>query len=61
MDAERRTQGLSWPQLAALLGCTASQLTGLRRARFATGMDVAMRIVQWPGRPAAEFIDVARW
>ena len=61
MDEERRQQGLTWRQLADLLGCTPSQLTGLRTARFATGMDLAMRIVQWIGRPAADFVYPARW
>lgn len=61
MDEKRRTDGLSWPALAHLLGCTPSQLTGLRTAKFATGMDLAMRIVQWLGRPAADFVYPARW
>ena len=61
MDDKRRQEGLTWPQLADLLGCTSSQLTGLRTARFATGMDLAMRIVQWIGRPAADFIYPAKW
>jgi hypothetical protein len=30
-------------------------------ARFATGMDLAMRIVQWLGRPAADFVYAATW
>jgi len=61
MDEERRREGLTWRQLADVLGCTPNQLTGLRTARFATGMDLAMRIVQWIGRPAADFVYPARW
>jgi hypothetical protein len=61
MDEKRRQDGLTWRQLAGLLGCTPNQLTGLRTARFATGMDLAMRIVQWIGRPAADFVYPARW
>jgi hypothetical protein len=61
MDEKRREDGLTWPELAALLGCSPSQLTGLRTAKFATGMDTAMRIVQWLGRPAADFVYPARW
>ncbi len=61
MDEKRRQDGLTWQQLADLLGCTSRQLTGLRTARFATGMDTAMRIVQWIGRPAGEFVYPARW
>jgi hypothetical protein len=60
-DEKRRQEGLTWRQVADLLGCTPSQLTGLRTARFATGMDLAMRIVQWIGRPAAEFVYPASW
>ena len=61
MDERRRQEGLTWPQLAEHLGCTPGQLTGLRTARFATGMDLAMRIAQWTGRPAADFVYAARW
>ena len=61
MDQKRRQDGLTWQQLADLLGCTSHRLTGLRTARFATGMDLAMRITQWIGRPAADFIYPARW
>jgi hypothetical protein len=46
---------------ADLLGCTPNQLTGLGTARFATGMDLAMRIAQWIGRPAADFVYPATW
>jgi transcriptional regulator with XRE-family HTH domain len=56
MDEKRRQEDLTWRQLAELLECTPSQLTGLRTARFATGMDLAMRIAQWLGRPAAGFV-----
>ena len=61
MDEKRRQDGLTWPALAATLGCSPNQLTGLRTAKFATGMDLAMRIVQWLGRPAADFVYPAKW
>lgn len=61
MDEKRRPDGLTWPDLAAVLGCSPNQLTGLRTAKFATGMDLAMRIVQWLGRPAAHFVYAATW
>lgn len=61
MDAERRVQALTWSQLATMLHCTSSQLTGLRTARFATNMNLAMRIAQWLDRPAADFIYAAKW
>jgi hypothetical protein len=47
--------------LAVILSCNPNQLTGLRTAKFATGMDLAMRIVQWMGRPAADFLYPASW
>jgi len=40
-----------------------NQLTGRRTVKFATGMDLATRIVevQWIGCPAADFVYVAKW
>lgn len=61
MDEKRRQDGLTWSALAATLGCTPNRLTGLRTAKFATGMDLAMRIVQGIGRPAADFVFPAKW
>ena len=53
---------MTWAeQLAHELRCTPSQLTGLRTAKFATSMTLAMRITQWLDRPAADFIYSARW
>lgn len=61
MDERRRDEGLPWPALASLVGCSANQLTGLRTAKFAADMDLAMRVVQWLGRPAADFVYPATW
>ena len=61
LDARRREEQLTWTSLADLLGCTPRQLTGIRTARFAVGMRLAMRSTQWLGLPAAEFVDAARW
>ena len=61
MNEKRLEDGITWSELAATLECSPNQLTGLRTAKFATDMDLAMRIVQWVGRPAADFIDAARW
>jgi hypothetical protein len=61
MDDKRRQEGLTWMALAAALGCSPGQLTGLRTARYATTMDLAMRITQWLGRPAADFVYPAAW
>ena len=61
LDGRRREEQLTWPELASLLRCTPSQLTGIRTARFAIGMRLAMRIVQWLERPAADFVYAGRW
>lgn len=61
LDAARTARGATWPQAAARLHCTPSQLTGLRTAKFATGMRLAMRITQALHRPAADFVYVAEW
>ena len=61
LDRRRREDRMTWPELARELRCTPSQLTGIRTARFAIGMTLAMRIVGWLGRPAADFIDAAEW
>ncbi|MGH9090826.1 MAG: hypothetical protein ACRDZR_05530 [Acidimicrobiales bacterium] len=61
MNERRLEEGLTWAELARALRCTPSQLTGLRTARFATGIQVAMRVVQWLERPAADFVYPARW
>jgi hypothetical protein len=61
LNALRREQGLTWAQLATQLGCTPSQLTGLPNVKFAIGIDLTMRIVQWMHRPAADFVYAAEW
>jgi hypothetical protein len=61
IDEERRKRNLTWGELADVLLCTPSQLTGIKRARFAIGMRLAMRIVRWLNRPARDFIYVAKW
>jgi hypothetical protein len=61
LDARRQERGLTWKALAKELRCSASQVQGLRAIRYAIGMRLAMRIVQWLERPAAAFIYGARW
>jgi hypothetical protein len=61
LNAARTARGATWQQAAARLDCTPHQLTGLRTAKFATGMGLAMRITQVLRRPAADFVYVARW
>ena len=60
LDDERRVRNLTWADLADQLDCTPARLTNLKTARFAD-MDLAMRVTQWLGRPAAAFIHPARW
>lgn len=61
MDYRRRSEGLTWPDLGRRLRCSPNQLSGLRTARFAISMTLAMRITQWLERPAADFIYAAGW
>jgi hypothetical protein len=60
LDEQRRDRGLTWSGLGQELGCTPSRLTNLRTARIAD-MELAMRVTQWLGKPAAEFIHAAQW
>ncbi|WP_236796377.1 hypothetical protein [Amycolatopsis sp. GM8] len=61
MNEARTGRGASWAQTAPRLHCTPSQLTGLRTAKFATSMRLAMRICQGLRRPAADFVHPAGW
>ena len=61
LNDRRGERGLTWRALAEELRCTQHQLTGLRTARYAIGMILMMRIVQWLGEPAAAFIYAAQW
>jgi hypothetical protein len=61
LNAARTARGATWQQAADRLHCTPSQLTGLRTAKFATSMLLAMRITQALHRPAADFVYVAEW
>ncbi|MGD0561044.1 MAG: helix-turn-helix transcriptional regulator [Streptosporangiaceae bacterium] len=61
LNEMRGERGATWQQAAQRLRCTPSQLTGLPRAKYATGMRLAMRICQGLGRPSTDFICVAEW
>ncbi len=60
LNRQRRARGLTWASLAEEIGCTANRLTNLKTARLAD-MDLAMRVTQWLGEPAAAFIHPAQW
>jgi hypothetical protein len=60
LNERRQERGLTWAELAQELDCTPSRLTNLRTARLAD-MDLAMRVTQWLGQPAAAFIQPAEW
>lgn len=60
LNEERQERSLTWVELARELDCTPSRLTNLRTARLAD-MDLAMRVTQWLGQPAAAFIHPAQW
>ena len=60
LDHQRTQHGLTWSRLAEQLGCTTSRLAHLRTARSAD-LDLTMRVTQWLGKPAAEFVHAAQW
>jgi hypothetical protein len=61
LDERRQERGLTWKALATELRCSSHQAQGLRTIRYAIGMRLAMRIVQWVEQPAAAFIYGASW
>jgi transcriptional regulator with XRE-family HTH domain len=61
LNETRQVRGFTWRALAEELRCSDNQLTGIRTARYAIGMVLMMRIVQWIGRPSASFIYAAQW
>jgi hypothetical protein len=61
LNEARTTRNATWAQTAHDLRCQPGQLAGLKTARFATGMGLAMRITQWVARPGADFMYLARW
>jgi hypothetical protein len=60
LNEHRRERQLTWAELAQDLDCTSNRLTNLRTARLAD-MDLAMRVTQRLGQPAAAFIHPAHW
>lgn len=60
LNAQRQDHQLTWTQLGEIIGCTPNRLTNLRTARLAD-MALTMRVIQWIGKPAAQFIHPARW
>ena len=61
LDAERERRGQTWKAAGAELGCGLSQLTGIKHARYAIEIKLAMRIAGWLRRPAADFVHAAEW
>ena len=55
LDDARTARGATWQQAAFRLR------TGLRTAKFATNMELAMRVTQALRRPAADFVYLAQW
>jgi len=61
LNSRRLERQLTWVELADQLRCSANQLTGIRTARYAIGMKLAMKLVQWLECPASTFIYAAKW
>jgi hypothetical protein len=60
LNEQRQERDLTWAALGQELDCTPNRLRNLRAARLAD-MDLAMRITQSLGQPAATFIHAAQW
>jgi hypothetical protein len=60
LNEQHRDRELTWVELAQEIDCTPARLTNLRTARSAD-MNLAMRVTQWLGQPAAAFIHPAKW
>jgi hypothetical protein len=60
LNEKRQQRGLTWAALAGELNCTPARLTNLRTARLAD-LDLTMRLTQWLGKPATEFIHPSKW
>lgn len=60
LNTARLERGATWEQTATRLHCTPNQLVGLRTAKYATGMRLAMRISQSLRRPACDFVVASR-
>ena len=60
-NQKRQLERLSWSEVATILGCSPNQLTGLKSAKFATNINLAMRIVQWTGKQSTDFMYAAKW
>jgi hypothetical protein len=61
LNTRRMERQLTWSQLARELRSTEHQLAGIRTAKYAIGMTLAMATVVWLERPAATFIYAAEW
>jgi hypothetical protein len=61
LNERRGKQNQTWREVAEQIRCTEHQLTGIKSARYAIGMRLAMRIVQWLERPASAFVYAAEW
>jgi len=61
LNQRRIERELTWRELAAEIRCGENQLTGLRTAKYAIAMKLAMRIVGWLEQPAARFVYPAEW
>lgn len=59
LDTRRREKGMTWGEVAREIGCSAGQLSGLKRIRYGISIVLAMRIVAWLDRPSVDFIHPA--
>jgi hypothetical protein len=56
LEVKRHQTGMTWSQVAEVLGCSPSQVQRIDQNRYGIAMDLAMRIARWVDRPAASFL-----
>jgi hypothetical protein len=61
LNRRRQERQLTWHDLARQLRCSERQLAGIRSARYAIGVRLAMKVVVWLEQPAATFVYPAFW
>ena len=60
LNDERRDRGMTWADLAGVIGCTPGRLTNLKGAKLAD-LALVMLVTQWLEQPATRFIHPVDW
>lgn len=55
VDAQRRERGLTWSEVSAQLGVSASTIKGMTKRRWGIELDGVMAMARWVGRTVESF------